>query len=55
MNKKFPMENPSTPFPEYLQYLIGQYKRLAAEESNIMLEAEAPYSATEYAEKLYRR
>ena len=55
MNKKFPMENPNTPFPEYLQYLIGQYKRLASEDSNFTLETESPYAATEFTEKMYRR
>ena len=54
MNKKFPLENPNTPFPEYLQFLIGQFKRLAAEEPSMMLATETPYAGTEFTEKMYR-
>ena len=54
MNKKFPMENPNIPFSEYLQYLIGQHKKLATEEAQVMNEAEVPYPTSEFTEKLSR-
>lgn len=54
MNRKFPKENQSISFPEYLQFLIRQYKRLTSEESNQKLEIESSYPG-DTVEKLNRR